>query len=653
MNVCNPVVVAIALLLLPRSASALSTFELITKGRGFLDQTAVEPVGGNTGKTLGEQRRRALQATLSQWEKQLDSTVPIVVEVRFEDLGCGQNGAVLAQASPTQMQPHADDASVFLPAALADAMAGRDLSPGEPDIQVEVNSALDDGCLGPTSAWYYGLDGEPGERTDLITTLLHELGHGLGFASWVDVATGESLLPGGTDVFSAHVYDDTLGKTWDKLTPEERVQSATRTRGLFWSGTEASTAAQGYLARGVPSLRLQPALSGFSGLVGDAGGALNPALHPVSGPVVAASPAHGCVPIRNELMGAVALLTRSPICTWPEAARNALAAGAQAALFVTASETSPAGFPLETTAAPLELPVATLDQHDGMLLTQALRSRSVEAFLAGQAEGLLGADAHGHPLLFAPNPLQRGSSVSHFDSSARPHLLMEPIAVAGAHHDLDLTLPLLHDLGWKTSCGNGKVDIGETCDDGGANADKAGAHCRTNCQLPTCGDGVVDQGETCDDGENNADQLVDHCRTDCKPARCGDGVQDAAEECDRGEANSNIVPDACRSSCRRARCGDGVRDAAESCDGTPDCTTLCAMVPAPMPPTATAAQTMPPRIAPWEEEPSPAAAEGSRKHTGGCSVPATTAPMGNFVWALSLLSAAALWGVHRRRTQLR
>jgi hypothetical protein len=652
-KVCNLLIVAGTLLLLPLKVSALARFELVTRGRGFLDQTAVDPVGGNTGRTLGEQRKHALQATLARWGKHLDSAVPIVVEVRFEDLGCGQNGAVLAQASPTQMQPNADDGRYLVPAALADAIAGRDLSPGEPDIQVEVNSALDDGCLGPTSAWYYGLDGEPGERTDLITTVLHELGHGLGFASWVDVTTGESLLPDGVDVFTAHVYDNALGKTWDRLTPEERVQSATRTRSLSWSGTEASAAAQGYLARGVPSLRLEPMLSGFSGLVGDAGGALNPALHPASGPVVAASPTHGCVPIRNDLTGAVALLTRSPSCTWPEAARNALAAGAQAALFITASETSPAGFPLEIGTAPLELAVATLDQHDGMLLTQALRSRSVEAFLAGHATGLLGADAHGRPLLFAPNPLQRGSSVSHFDSSARPDLLMEPIAGSGAHHDLDLALPLLHDLGWKTSCGNGKVDPGETCDDGGANADTPGAHCRTNCQLPTCGDGVIDPGETCDDGESNADQLVDHCRTNCMPARCGDGVQDAAEECDRGEANSDVSPDACRSSCKRARCGDGVRDGAESCDGTPDCTTSCAIAPAPMAPTTTAAQTMPAGITPWEEAPPSASVDASRKHAGGCSVPATTAPLGKRFSVLSLLSAAVLCGLRRRRTKVR
>jgi hypothetical protein len=63
-----------------------------------------------------------------------------------------------------------------------------------------------------------------------------------------------------------------------------------------------------------------------------------------------------------------------------------------------------------------------------------------------------GADAAGRPLLYTPNPLEEGSSVSHWDASAFPNLLMEP----NINLDLttilvppkDLTVPLLKDLGW-------------------------------------------------------------------------------------------------------------------------------------------------------------------------------------------------------------
>ncbi|TFH23136.1 MAG: hypothetical protein E4H03_06880, partial [Myxococcales bacterium] len=51
-------------------------------------------------------------------------------------------------------------------------------------------------------------------------------------------------------------------------------------------------------------------------------------------------------------------------------------------------------------------------------------------------------------------------------------------------------------------CGDGVVDenLGEECDDAGANSDTIPDACRTDCTLPTCGDGVTDTGEQCDDG---------------------------------------------------------------------------------------------------------------------------------------------------------
>ncbi len=50
------------------------------------------------------------------------------------------------------------------------------------------------------------------------------------------------------------------------------------------------------------------------------------------------------------------------------------------------------------------------------------------------------------------------------------------------------------------TCGDGAVDDGEECDDGGANSDTEPDACRTSCVLPWCGDGVADGGEACDDG---------------------------------------------------------------------------------------------------------------------------------------------------------
>jgi cysteine-rich repeat protein len=52
----------------------------------------------------------------------------------------------------------------------------------------------------------------------------------------------------------------------------------------------------------------------------------------------------------------------------------------------------------------------------------------------------------------------------------------------------------------EATCGDGRVDPDEACDDGPANSDTTPDACRTTCARPGCGDGVADAGEACDDG---------------------------------------------------------------------------------------------------------------------------------------------------------
>jgi FG-GAP repeat len=66
------------------------------------------------------------------------------------------------------------------------------------------------------------------------------------------------------------------------------------------------------------------------------------------------------------------------------------------------------------------------------------------------ASGILTAGSTGtHIQMYAPNPVQPGSSISHFTNTIKPDQLMEPgIASGKAIHDLGLAQPLLQDLGW-------------------------------------------------------------------------------------------------------------------------------------------------------------------------------------------------------------
>src|SRR5262249_51472763 len=65
---------------------------------------------------------------------------------------------------------------------------------------------------------------------------------------------------------------------------------------------------------------------------------------------------------------------------------------------------------------------------------------------------LSGADSSNRALMFAPNPVQSGSSVSHYDSSMFPNQLMEPDNSDDLTHSVmapqDLTFSLLRDIGW-------------------------------------------------------------------------------------------------------------------------------------------------------------------------------------------------------------
>jgi cysteine-rich repeat protein len=89
-------------------------------------------------------------------------------------------------------------------------------------------------------------------------------------------------------------------------------------------------------------------------------------------------------------------------------------------------------------------------------------------------------------------------------------------------------------------CGNGRVDAGETCDDGALNGSYG--HCSRSCggYDSFCGDSRMSPGETCDLGTNNGA----YCRSGCDAAascnlsctgpgpRCGDGEVNGLDQCD-------------------------------------------------------------------------------------------------------------------------
>jgi hypothetical protein len=101
------------------------------------------------------------------------------------------------------------------------------------------------------------------------------------------------------------------------------------------------------------------------------------------------------------------------------------------------------------------------EMTDAERVTSAINSQNVVwngPQVVSDATSLLagGKDASGRPLVYTPNPLQSGSSVSHWDTNATPNQLMEPNISRDLRHSVtppqDLTFSLLRDIGWCSGC---------------------------------------------------------------------------------------------------------------------------------------------------------------------------------------------------------
>jgi hypothetical protein len=222
-------------------------------GEGFNDPTPVAPVGGNPGTTLGQQRLNVFQKAAEIWGTAIESNVPIIIQAAFDPLSCNSNSAVLGAAGATTIIHDFNGAplpNTWYPIALANALAGYDLSTSADDIGATFNSDLDNNnnCLSGTN-WYLGYDHNHGNDIDLLVVLLHEFAHGLGFAGYADLSTGRFVynVP---DIYSRFTLDNSVGLHWDEMTNNQRKASATNTGNVVWDGPNVLAGAEGFLTNG-------------------------------------------------------------------------------------------------------------------------------------------------------------------------------------------------------------------------------------------------------------------------------------------------------------------------------------------------------------------------------------------------------------------
>lgn len=445
-----------------------ATFKVINTddpGIGFNDATPAAPVGLNTGKTVGEQRLIALNFLGGIWAKALGGNDVIEVAASFAPQACSATNGVLASAGPFSAFRDFDNArfaKTWYAGALANRLAKTDLDAASgtplPEIGVTSNGNLGKpGCLEGLS-WYYGLDDKaPDENSiDYVKTILHEYGHGLGFLSLANEATGE-LFDGLPSIWEQYMIDGKSGKLWANMNDAERKASAVNNQFLAWTGFQSFIGAQqtltnvdtldvfffdksglAFLPAGTANFGAREGRRGISGALGFLEDTRAP------GAACAAFTATQAASVR----GRIAVIDRGG-CAFTDKAKFAQAAGATAVILInnTPFFAGRPAFGADDPAAGITIAATLISQQDGARLRGGTRFASI--FETRRPGGM---DLFRRPLLYAPTEVRPGSSVSHWDVTATPNLLMEPNANGDESTALrapkDLTLPLLKDIGW-------------------------------------------------------------------------------------------------------------------------------------------------------------------------------------------------------------
>ncbi len=206
------------------------------------------------GEAWPQQAKTAFEFALSIWSEHISSDVPIKVNANWMSL----EGNTLGSARPSQIvqigseNPNIVENTWYTLAQLS-ALTGQaireQLDGVEYDIDMNVQCDFDD--------WYFGTDANvPENKSDFVTVVLHEIGHGIGFLGSMngdnDTDTGEWGVGNDSDpliydrftvdgdynnLINAQVYPNPSGELYSALIGEEE--------GIYFDGRDANRALSG------------------------------------------------------------------------------------------------------------------------------------------------------------------------------------------------------------------------------------------------------------------------------------------------------------------------------------------------------------------------------------------------------------------------
>lgn len=188
------------------------------------------------------QARIAFQRAVDIWATQLNSTIPIKIRAQWQSL----NPGVLGQAVWGSAHANFDGApnlNTFYPVALAEKIAGRELNePDDPEIVASFNSGTN---------WYFGIDGNtPTGKMDLVTIVLHEIAHGLGFTDTYDVVNTQGSVGLGNDdpplIYDLFVENGTGQKLFTEfVSPSASMGTQLTSNSIFYNSPLATAGGSG------------------------------------------------------------------------------------------------------------------------------------------------------------------------------------------------------------------------------------------------------------------------------------------------------------------------------------------------------------------------------------------------------------------------
>lgn len=240
-------------------AAIISIVNNDNPNEGFNDPTPTAAEGGNTGASRGQQRLIVFQTAAAIWGGKLNSNQIIKVGAEFNDLFCQPGAAVLGFAGPGTFgtlpnpAPPGYFTGTWYAIAELEAVRNTNLNGSDAEISAEFNSAVDANCMGGGTRFWYGIDPAvpvPANRIALLPTVLHELGHGLGFLSLVcDDPAGcggqggfGSPALGTPDIWMRFLKNASTGEFWQTMTDAERQASIIGDPNLVWDGPRVNAA---------------------------------------------------------------------------------------------------------------------------------------------------------------------------------------------------------------------------------------------------------------------------------------------------------------------------------------------------------------------------------------------------------------------------